>query len=79
MIKFTATTGDGNRLIGIGLSDGNLERLGKRQPIKIDGESIGIEGLEILIFSGKTEESMASGLAEMITADTVVHDATKDD
>lgn len=81
MIKFTAITGDDKRLVGLGLSHGNLDRLRDKKPIKIDGESIGIEGLEILIFSGKTEESMAKELNQFITAETVVSNATssKDD
>ena len=73
MIKFTATTGDDKRLLGIGLSHTNLERLKEGKPININGQSVGIGGMDVLIFAGKDEATMASQLNEMITAETVIH------
>ena len=29
--------------------------------------------MDFVIFAGKTEESMASGMASFITADTIIH------
>ena len=72
MIKFTATTPDDRKLIGLGLSHVNLERLKSNQPIRFKGESIGVEGVDILIFSGTTEESMAAELSPAITAKSVI-------
>lgn len=72
MIKFTATTADNRKLLGIGLSHGNLERLKDNQPIRFKGEDVGLPGQDVLIFAGKTEESMAADMAEYITAETII-------
>jgi len=74
MIKFTATTKDGKRLLGLGLSHVNLDRLREGKPINIDGTSVGIEGLDVLIFAGETEASMAKALKPSITAETILHE-----
>lgn len=74
MIKFSATDKDGKKLLGLGLVEGNLNRLKEGKPIKIDGETVGLDNLDILIFYGKTEESLAKQLAPFITAQTEVKD-----
>ena len=72
MIKFKATDPDtGVEMYGFGLSHGNLERLKEGKPIPIDLASMGGSG-RVLIFAGKTEESMAAELQEFITADTKI-------
>lgn len=73
MIKFTANLDDNKKLIGIGLSHGNLERLKEGKPIKINGPDIGLPDMEILIFSGSTEMAMAKQLDPYITASTIIH------
>lgn len=70
MIKFTATTSDNRKLLGIGLSHGNLERLKDNQPIRFKGEDVGIPDVDVMIFAGKTEESMAEQMAPFISAET---------
>ncbi len=72
MIKFTATSGDGRTILGMGLSHGNLDRLKKGEPIRFKGEDVGLDDVDILIFSGKTEESMAKQMDPMITAKTII-------
>jgi hypothetical protein len=51
-----------DKLIILGLSDENMRRLKDNQPIKFPMDILQIpgmpEGYEIMIFSGKTEESM---------------------
>lgn len=76
MIKFTAKTADGGKLVGIGLSHENLKRLKDNSPIRFKGEAIGLPDLDFLIFSGKSEEAMAKWLAPGITAETIVHDTS---
>ena len=76
MIKFTATTADKRKLLGLGLSHMNLERLKDNQPIRFKGEPLGLDGVDILIFAGKTEASMAQGLDPAITAKTIIRDTT---
>lgn len=73
MIKFTANLDDNKKLIGIGLSHGNLKRLKDGKSIKINGPDIGLPDMEILIFSGSTEASMAEQLDPYITASTIIH------
>ena len=67
MIKFKA----GN-LYGFGLSKRNLELLQKGMPICAE-----FEGIEFMIFYGKTEEEMRAQLAEFIGPQTVVHEKDK--
>ena len=73
MIKFCCKGRSGETLIGLGLSHENLERLKKGQPISVEGKDIGLDGQNILIFSGSNEEAMAAELAPWITADTKLH------
>lgn len=72
MIKFSANTPDRRKLIGLGLSHENLKRLKDNQPIRFKGESVGLDGVDVLIFAGKTEESMAAKLDPAITANSVI-------
>lgn len=72
MIKFTYTKGSGALCYGFGISEENVKRLKKGQPIYIDLSQIGGTG-EVMIFYGKTEQDMARDLAEFIGPDTVTH------
>lgn len=77
MIKF-AVKGDDNRtLFGFGLSAKNIEMIKNDCPIKFDGESIGLNGMDFLIFSGDTEESMKKDLEQYIGPRTKVKDGLK--
>jgi len=62
MIKAMTTGPDGKKLLVLGFSFGNLDRL-RAQPcdtyIKIDGNEIGLP-CDIMIISGETEAHMAS-------------------
>lgn len=70
MIKFKAFNERKERFfIGIGLSDENVERLKKQQPMYINGSEIGCEQ-DILIMYGKTEQSMYNELKHLIGPDT---------
>ncbi len=42
----------------LGLSDENVQRLQKGEPIKFNMKSIGFPDIEVLIFHGKTEAAM---------------------
>lgn len=66
MIQFSGKTEKGGRLVGIGLSDRNLELMAQARPIKIDVEKLlpDVE-LTILIFRGRTEEEMVANLREL--------------
>lgn len=62
MIKFTLTSPAGRRVMGLGLSDENIERLKNKQPILFDAGEIGVPGLDVLIMHGETEDSIKEEL-----------------
>ncbi len=53
-------------LIVLGLSDENLERLKKDQPIKFNLKELGLQDMDILIFNGKTEDEMYKQMKDAI-------------
>lgn len=72
MIKFIMER-DQRKLIGLGLSAGNIRKLQKGKPIQIMGEEMEIPNMDILIFYGNTEEEMA----ELLKKHGLITDATK--
>jgi hypothetical protein len=60
-------------LMIVGLSHKNLERLKQGEPIKCRASDFGCSGdIEIMIFSGATEQAMARELQELIGPQTSV-------
>jgi hypothetical protein len=72
MIKFVARAGDGRRVLGLGLSRVNIERLMQNRPIHFSGNEVGLAGWDVLIFFGETEAKIAEHLQELIGPDTLV-------
>lgn len=75
MIKALCKTSDGRDLLMIGLSFKNLEKFKTEVGdtfIKIDGKEMGV-ALDIIIFSGETEQQLARQLAPRITEETNTH------
>lgn len=72
MLKMRTTLSDGRELLIFGLSRINLDRLKADQPIAFRGDTVGLPGLEIMIFAGETEQSMARDLAEFVGPNTRV-------
>jgi hypothetical protein len=74
MLKMTAsgTRPDGRplHLVVFGLSSVNIERLQARQPIRVSGADIGLPDVEVMIFAGDTEQSMAREIHSLIGPDT---------
>jgi hypothetical protein len=60
-------------LVILGLSHKNLEELKKGHPIAIHDAVRDIPGVEIFIFSGKTEQAMAREVQELIGPNTKVN------
>lgn len=79
MIKFTAGALNGRTLVGLGLSFGNLAKF-RDYPmdtfIMVKGEEIGIQ-VDIMIFSGETEEDMKDKLSQFISSDTDIKGFTQ--
>ena len=55
----------GNQLV-LGLSDENLERLKKDQPIKFNLNELGMGDIEVFIFNGKDEQTMQKMMKDSI-------------
>jgi hypothetical protein len=83
MIKFQATNPEnGRKILGLGLSHGNLERLKEGQPIHFNAEEMHLPEMrfnEVLIYVGETEDSMRRDLADhgYLDAATVVVEERK--
>jgi len=83
MIKFQATNPEnGRKILGLGLSHGNLDRLKEGKPIHFNAEQMGLPMLnvnEVLIYVGATEESMRRDLAEhgYLDGTVIVEESTR--
>lgn len=65
MIKFIGSQQDGKRkLIGLGLSEGNLQKLRQGQPIHVNLVEMdqALRDWDLMIFWGETEQSMVDEL-----------------
>jgi hypothetical protein len=58
------------RLVVLGLSHENLRRLKAGNPIRFDGEDVGLADAEVLIFSGLDERTMAREVADLVGPQT---------
>lgn len=56
----------------LGLSDENLTRLKKGQPIKFNLNELGMEDIEVVIFNGKDEQEMYKLIKDKINPFTTV-------
>jgi hypothetical protein len=65
MIKAGAKGKDGQPVVILGLSEGNLGELRKKKPILVDLEPFGIKG-QVVIMWGETEEAITQELAQHI-------------
>lgn len=82
MIKFMSTTAYGRRLLGIMISDGNVEKLTHEQPIHFHAEQMGLPEIrchEIVILHYPTEEAFKEAFEKggLITDETIVHNIDK--
>ena len=77
MVKFTVLGANGRTLLGIGLSQENLDRLKQGQPIIFTSEEISLPWkADILIMFGNTESDMKKELKPFLGPDTQVIDKT---
>jgi hypothetical protein len=61
------------KLVVLGLSYVNLDRLRQGQPIKFNGATVGLDNnIEFMIFSGQSEQTMQREFHELIGPDTKV-------
>jgi len=74
MLKFIAESSDGTRIVGIGLSRENCDRLLAHQPIELDLKrdyNLPFRA-RIVIVADQTEQDLAHSLRSVITPETVV-------
>lgn len=64
MIKFTSPKANGETLIGLGLEEGNIERLKDGKPILFNLSELGFEGMEVMIMYGKDQEDIKMQLRQ---------------
>jgi hypothetical protein len=78
MVKFTADSDDGRRLIGLGIEEGNVARLKQKKPIVVrldDPEAINLGlPIDIMIWYGATHAELVAEVKPYINAATIVHD-----
>lgn len=55
-----------DNLVILGLSDENMKRLAAGQPIKINLKDLDLPDIEIVIFNGRTEETMYLAMLDLI-------------
>jgi hypothetical protein len=74
MLKAISKGPDGKTVLLLGLSFGNLDRF-RAAPgdtfIRIAGAEIGVQNLDVVIFSGETETALAEILQHVIGSDAV--------
>lgn len=58
MIKFRKENNNGVTLLGFGLSEENIKRLKQGEPIYFHLDELGIEGHDVLITYGETEDKI---------------------
>lgn len=64
MIKHLTTLKNGTRLVGLGLSEGNVGKLKEGKPIYLHLDELGIEGIDVLIHYGVTEQAIIDDFKE---------------
>lgn len=68
----------GNQII-LGLSDENIERLKKDQPIKFNLQEMGLQDLDIFIFNGRDNQTMYQMMKDAIDpVKTIIQDSRAD-
>jgi hypothetical protein len=69
MLKASIIGDDGKHLMILGLSFNNLDEL-RQKPcgtyIIVKGDEIGVPGIEVMIFSGRTEQEMSHYMTDFI-------------
>jgi hypothetical protein len=61
------------RLVVLGLSHKNLDKLREGLPIKFNGDQAGLPAdVEVLIFAGESEQTMQRELADLVGPETIV-------
>lgn len=62
MIKFTGIGDNGRKMLGIGLSEGNIQKLKEGKPIHFSAEEVKMAGFDVLIMHGATEQEIVKQL-----------------
>jgi hypothetical protein len=60
VIRAVATKKDGSKLLLLGLEDENIRRLKEGQPISVQGEPLGLPGIEVVLLHGPTAQDIVA-------------------
>jgi len=75
VIKFTAS-GNGITLVGLGLQAENIRRMQDGQPVRVRLSDLGFVGavgaVQVVIFTGKTDDEMETAISAFCGPNTVV-------
>lgn len=77
MIKAIIHAKRGRTVLVLGLTAENWRRMLKGHPIHFNGESIGLDKLDVLVVGGKGEADILKQLEPFIGPDTIFHDDTE--
>lgn len=74
MIRFSGTKKD-RKFIGLGLTRENVDKLTAGQPIVVDGASVGVSGIDVLVLFGETPDDVIRILDKSgaIGSSTTIH------
>lgn len=76
MLKFTATKGDGGKIVGLGLTRANIERMMAGQPVLVHARDLNLPyDLDITLIFGEDEAAIEKMLRDggMIGPNTKKH------
>lgn len=76
MLKAKITKPDGKPGLIFGITEENVQRLKKGQPIAVDLTEMGLNA-DLMIFYSRDERGLIATIAPYIGKDTVIHDGTK--
>lgn len=66
MVKFSGAgenkDGKERKFVGLGITIANIQRMLNGDPIHVNCDELGVEGVDILIFAGKTEFDIEESL-----------------
>jgi hypothetical protein len=75
MVKFSATTATGSKLIGLGLTEENMEHLRAGKPIHVDLREVNLPfDVQVLVFAGKDDEALRAMLQPLIGSHTIINE-----
>ena len=77
MIKAKCTGPGGRKTLLLGIEEKNWKRLKQGKPIHVNGEEVGLNGVDVLLIGAPTIKELIEQVQPFIDDQTVVHDNLK--